>query len=92
MKIKCYEFFGCRKSKCVMFDQNEKRGCWLVEDALAYCIGIDKDSIRNRDTIFFCRNCLYYEHMQKNRPDLFVEDLSVHDRKRSRPSEKEDNK
>lgn len=66
MTTKCYDFFRCRKNKCVMFEEEGQGRCWKVEGAPNYCLGFKENEISRDDSILFCKNCLYYEHMQKN--------------------------
>ena len=67
LPIKCHEFFRCRKSNCVMFSEEEKRNCWEVKSALTSGVEFSENSIGKEDKILFCKNCLYYEHVQKNK-------------------------
>lgn len=66
MMTKCYDFFRCQKSKCVMFVEEAQGECWMVEGALTYCLGLEANEVGKEEGILFCKNCLYYEHMQKN--------------------------
>jgi len=68
MTIKCHEFFSCKKSNCIMFGEEEDRYCWEVEPALTPCINhITEGLLEMKNKLDFCENCLYYEHMNKNR-------------------------
>jgi hypothetical protein len=67
--VKCHEYFRCRKDRCVMFGKEEKRNCWEVENALTCCLGVGEDSIKESDRIYFCRNCLYYQHIKDKQSD-----------------------
>ena len=66
MSTKCYDLFGCKKQECIMFDEGEKRDCWDVEPTLTPCTKIFKDSIKMQDKIVFCKNCLFYELVNKS--------------------------
>jgi len=67
--VKCHEYFQCRKGSCVMFGKEKNKKCWEAENALTCCLGIDENSISESDRIYFCRNCLYYQHMHENQSD-----------------------
>ena len=66
MEIKCYDFFGCKKTGCPMFIEGEERNCWDVPDT--YCLLVEEGTSLeiDGDKKFFCKNCLYYEHVRKN--------------------------
>jgi hypothetical protein len=49
-----------------MFEEEGQGRCWKVEGAPNYCLGFKENEISRDDSILFCKNCLYYEHMQKN--------------------------
>lgn len=61
MKTKCYEFFGCPKQGCLMFDEKEERNCWELEPAQTQCTNIFiKGSVKMKDKMVFCKNCVYF--------------------------------
>ena len=64
MVAKCYDFFGCKKSKCPMFIEGETRNCWDVSDTSCLIVEGDKDLDIEGDKKFFCKNCLYFEHVK----------------------------
>ena len=64
MTIKCHEFFGCKKVKCPMFNEEEKRNCWEVDGVLNPCIDELRRLLGNK-TITYCRNCIYYRYRNK---------------------------
>jgi hypothetical protein len=49
-----------------MFVEEAQGECWMVEGALTYCLGLEANEVGKEEGILFCKNCLYYEHMQKN--------------------------
>ena len=55
-----------------MFEEGEKRNCWDVEPTLTPCIDTFENSIEMNDKIFFCKNCLFYEHVNKITHDKFT--------------------
>ena len=63
MAIKCHDFFSCKKPECIMFNAGEERNCWEIEPALTPCAELFSDSINMADKIIFCKNCLYFEHI-----------------------------
>jgi hypothetical protein len=69
MFVKCHEFFGCKKkSECIMSNEEEKRNCWEIEPALSLCLNhATKGSLEIKDKLLFCKNCLYYEHINKTK-------------------------
>lgn len=64
MTVKCHEFFGCKKAKCLMFNEEEKRNCWEVDGVLNPCIDELRRLLANKK-ITYCRNCIYYRHRKK---------------------------
>ena len=67
MDIKCHEFFGCNKKECPIFNEEEERNCWDIEPALTPCTeDVYGKAIKMEDKIVFCRNCLFYEHVNKS--------------------------
>ena len=62
MAIKCYEFFECKKHGCIMFEEGEGRNCWDVESALTSCTNRVEKLIKMKGKMFFCKNCLFYDH------------------------------
>lgn len=69
MSITCYDFFGCKKTKCPMFI-GEERNCWDVPDT--FCLLVeDGESLEvDGDKKFFCKNCLYYAHIHKTEKSM----------------------
>ena len=65
MTIKCHEFFGCTKQGCAMFEEGETRNCWEVEPELTPCLHMAGGSVEKEEKIVFCKNCLYYQHINK---------------------------
>ena len=64
MSIKCHEFFGCNKSRCTVFNEEEERECWDIDPALTPCTeDVYGEAIQMKDKMVYCRNCLYYEHV-----------------------------
>jgi hypothetical protein len=66
MTVKCYEFFGCKKLECAMFNGDGESNCWELEPALTPCIANNSKPVDLEDKIVFCKNCLYYEHVNKD--------------------------
>jgi len=64
--MKCYEFFGCKKTKCPMFDRREKRNCWDVDGVSNPCID-ELREILGGNTMAYCKNCIYY-NFRENSP------------------------
>ena len=64
MVAKCYDFFGCKKKACPMFVDGEKRNCWDVPDTFCLVVEDGKSVDIDGDEKFFCKNCLYYEHIK----------------------------
>jgi len=65
MAAKCYDFFGCKKSKCPMFFEDEQRNCWDVPNTSCLLID-DGGSVEiDGDKKFFCKNCLYFQHVNE---------------------------
>lgn len=63
MVEKCYDFFGCRRIQCPMFNEDETRECWEVDGTLNNCVD-GKQLVGDyiEDKITFCRHCLYYKY------------------------------
>ena len=63
MVEKCYDFFGCRRIQCSMFNEDETRECWEVDGTLNNCMD-GKQLVGDyiEDKITFCRHCLYYKY------------------------------
>ena len=72
MLTKCHDFFGCEKHECVMFEEDKERNCWDVEPSLTPCTGTFENSIKMEDKIVFCKNCLFYEHINKTTHNMFT--------------------
>jgi hypothetical protein len=67
MVTSCYDFFDCKKTQCPMFYEGEKRNCWDVANTPCL-IGEDGKSLDiDGDEKFFCKNCLYFEHVKKHK-------------------------
>ena len=66
MTVKCYEFFGCKELECPILKEVGGNKCWEVEPARTICISKSTSPATVKDKLVFCRNCLYYEHMNKN--------------------------
>ena len=65
MDIKCHDFLECDKQGCIMFKEGEERNCWDVEPDLTLCSDMFEKSVKLKDKIIFCKNCLFYEHVNK---------------------------
>jgi hypothetical protein len=66
MSIKCYDFFGCKKKEtCPYYATGEERNCWEVELHLTPFLEFSSEILGTEDKLNFCKNCLYYEHVQK---------------------------
>ncbi len=60
---KCYEYFACTKTDCIMFKKDSKEcNCWDYEETLCNHPYIDSLNIDK------CKICLYYRSVnpQKN--------------------------
>ena len=69
MVTKCYDFFDCKKTKCPMFVEGESRNCWEVPDTSCLIVE-DGESLKiDGDEKFFCKNCLYFEHVKKQQAE-----------------------
>ncbi|MDF1577603.1 MAG: hypothetical protein P1P81_04060 [Desulfobulbales bacterium] len=66
MVDKCYDFFDCRKTECPMFIEGEERNCWDVPDTSCLLVEDGESLEIDGDQKFFCKNCLYYEHVNKS--------------------------
>ena len=63
MAQKCYDFFGCRRQECPMFNEDEARDCWEVEGTFNNCVdGRQLVGDFVEDKITFCKHCLYYRY------------------------------
>ena len=63
MRQKCYDFFGCKRSTCPMFEEGADSECWDVPDTLNNCVDgklLVGDLLE--DKMVFCKHCLYYKH------------------------------
>lgn len=49
-----------------MFQEEEKRNCWEVNNTLTSGLEFSENLIGKDEKLLFCKNCLYYEHMQLN--------------------------
>lgn len=65
MTIKCYTFFGCKKQKCVIREEGEGEKCWEVEPSLTPCTNMFMENLEMKDKLVYCKNCLFYEHVNK---------------------------
>ena len=61
---KCYEYFACSKTDCIMFKENNQKYCWDCEGTLC---NHDKATISyfDRLNIDKCKLCLYYKHIER---------------------------
>jgi hypothetical protein len=67
---KCYEFFGCEKKECVMFDPKNSKLCWESDNTLCNSEGIEyimKKHNNNKEEV--CKFCIYYKEAQKRVQD-----------------------
>jgi hypothetical protein len=66
--MKCHEFFGCKTTNCIMFEEEEYRFCWEIDPALTPCIDRVTEGILDmKDKLNYCKNCLYYEYIIKTK-------------------------
>ena len=73
MSMKCHEFFGCKKTNCIMFEEEEYRLCWEIDPALTPCIDLATEGLLDmKDKLNYCKNCLYYEHIIKTNDQIFI--------------------
>jgi hypothetical protein len=63
MTIKCHEYFGCKKKECAIFNGKEDENCWELEPSSTPCIDSISKLISVEEKLVFCKNCLYYEHV-----------------------------
>ena len=66
MTIKCHDYFGCKHSGCIMLNDSEERNCWDIEPSLTPCTDKFMGYLKIEDKKVFCKNCLYYEHINKD--------------------------
>jgi hypothetical protein len=50
-----------------MFREEEQRNCWEVKSTLTSCFEFGENLNVKEEKILFCKNCLYYEHVQKQK-------------------------
>jgi hypothetical protein len=50
-----------------MFQEEEKRNCWEVKNTMTPGMEFSENLTGKDDKLIFCKNCLYYEHRQKNK-------------------------
>ena len=63
MNTKCHEFFSCKREKeCPYYKFEGVEKCWEVESSLTPFVPAEE-----KDKIVFCKNCLYYQHMNKSK-------------------------
>ena len=71
MDMKCHEFFGCKKTECIMFEEGENRFCWEIDPSLTPCIKHAVEGLLEmKNKLNYCKNCLYYEHTNKTEDSL----------------------
>ena len=66
MSSKCHDYLGCKETECLMFNDEEKRNCWDIDPTLTPCTDTVLGPLRMEDKIVFCRNCLFYGHVNKS--------------------------
>ncbi len=60
----CYEYLGCKKHDCVMFQIKNNTPCWQVEGTLCNHIGIEtvREEIEgNKEKVCEISGCIYYQ-------------------------------
>jgi len=67
MPVKCYEYFGCKELECPIYKEKDGRNCWEVEPAMTICISKNASPESVSDKLVYCKNCLYYEHIHKDK-------------------------
>lgn len=63
MAPKCHEYFGCTRSGCTMFKERGGRNCWEVGPMADPAADTFANAIKMKNRECFCRNCLFYEHI-----------------------------
>ena len=61
----CYEYLGCQKHDCVMFQMKDKTPCWKVDGTLCNHLGIEavKDEIEgDKEKVCEISGCIYYQN------------------------------
>jgi len=64
---KCYEYFDCNKTECIMFQKNGDQHCWETEGTLCFFLPLTSitKAVNQKEK---CDFCLYKGHilLQKN--------------------------
>ena len=61
---KCYEYFDCKQTECVMFESKETRACWEVDTINCHNDGIEGfGKITPEAKKKLCEVCQYYKEM-----------------------------
>jgi len=57
---KCYEYFACAKTDCVMYSDSNSKNCWEIEGTLCNSpsVGTIKDLLESKDRNK-CHYCIY---------------------------------
>ena len=59
---KCYEYFGCEKKDCVMYENKSEAKCWDVQGTLCTHPTIEHVEKMGIDK---CKYCIYYKSEKK---------------------------
>ena len=57
---KCYEYFACSKSDCVMFSEKSGKPCWEVPNTLCSHDLVDMKMYKKLG-LNKCNSCMYYK-------------------------------
>ena len=61
-----------------MFKNGERRNCWDVEPGLTQSTDTFANAIKMKNKMVFCKNCLFYEHVNEISYDMRYLPLKLH--------------
>ncbi|MCW8929040.1 MAG: hypothetical protein OQL19_02235 [Gammaproteobacteria bacterium] len=61
---KCYNYFDCQQTECIMFECDDDHPCWETEGTLCFFPPL-KPLIQEVNHKEKCDFCLYKNHMQQ---------------------------
>lgn len=61
---KCYDYFDCNKTECVMFQDKDQKQCWETKGTLCFFPPLIPivEEVNHKEK---CDFCLYKTHIQK---------------------------